>query len=1370
MIRRIRKHFIKLFIATVVLTTALLFFALRSDYVADKAHHYLLAYLEENLQSKVTMGRPKIAWLWGSWYISDVSIRPDFGKEKREFLTARSVRVSFFPWWNIFKREIGIRFIEVEDPVVYFRIEKGEIASLPNLDFLKGGEGLFRFILKDIRISNGRMDMSYPETPMEMSFSNIDMRIWPDFHNERYGFYLSNSSAVLKVKDYIHKINSLKGKFDITPESLTIKSANLTVPEGKGSTDGFSLNFDTGKWETTVQSSLDLAALKEVAGGQWSVVGKTTIKGDTELTASIKGDDDGFSVTGEAKAGEIELDRFSIKETSYTFSTKGKWDSIKESSLDLELRSKVPVELVNHYFERTPRLKGVADIHIKGSVAGSGGPELFKDLKIEGDAASPRIELAGVQVTKASARFKADREKVNVTDTAVELLGGSLKGELELDLKEGNGFKGSVKVGSVEMSELIKQWSVASQKEISTKVNGKVSGNIDFEGMLFPDMSVNSSSSLQVEGLNISNVKAFSPNVSRAVVKTEFSYGGGVARLRSMDVETPDSKLSVTGDIFDRQLSLGFKLDSSNLSELSIRMKGAATVTGRLSGDIGNPAAEGTLDLKKVSWDRYHADAVSGNVGFKDRMVSSGGLSIREGDSDLFLRGEISFADEHPRLDAQVELKKGRLENILAMADIDLQANGEISLSGKVKGVLNGLDGEVAVKGARMVVMGEEIDTLDIAGRMEKGRLLLQRGEIIRDGDRLSLGGSISSEGDADITVSSSSIQIRSLPFAKKSKAPINGMVELNGRIMGNIRNPSFNGKLALSGIGYRQMNIGDGIIDVSIGNRVLTASGQVFGANMRGSILLRGNSPFNVSVSMKDISLTPYFKGVANLEELTGVITGEMEAHGEISGLKDASARLSLSRLQLVRDPFLLKNTRDIELELKDGRLNVNSFQLSGKGTELESSGWIGTDGETNLLVTGSVDLYILQLFTKAIEKGAGVADVRLSISGKLSKVEGNVFVKDGVIGFKKFDPILRDITGNIILEGETLIVETVTGRIGEGRFKGGGTIEMAGLALKRTDISFDIGGLYLAYPRWLPSEVEGTLRLSGEYPSLLISGDMNVVKARYGEKIDWATFLPSFKQRLKEPQAEKEEAGALGIDINFKADRNLIFENNVGKGELKGEVKLKRESGRFGIVGEVEVVSGKVFYKEHEFNITAGVIEFPDPKKMEAVFDFTAEGKIRDYIVQILVQGNTNDFKVTMTSSPPLSELDIASLLSLGLTSKEFQERGGEAPAYGAASLLSREVEGRFKDYIGFNRFHIDPYYSKVTGTTEPKLTVGKDVSDDVQVIYSRGLTGTGEQEVQMEYKLYRNFSVLGGWSSFGESNSGDIGADMKFRFEFR
>lgn len=1338
--------------------------------MADKVYNYTLAYLEDRLQSRIEMGRPKIAWLRGSWNIKDLSIRPHFGREKQELVKVKSVRISFFPWWNILNREIGIRSIQVEEPTVYLRIEKGKISNLPSFDFLKGQKGLFRFNLREVSISKGKVALSYPERPADIVFSGIEMKIRPDIDKGHYGFLLSNSEANITVNGFSRKILSLKGDFSVTPEHLTILKSTFLFPEGNLSAEGFFLDFVSGKWETKISSELSLSAVKQVAGEQWEAISEKIkdIKGNAFLSATIKGDRSGFDISGLAKAGEIELDGLAIRETSSSFSSKGKWDSIKESEFNTELRSKIPVELARHYIKQVPEMKGIADVHIKCSVSGGQWSVEKQKVKMEGDLASKRIELGKTPINKVSMKFRADEERVRIEDVTADLLGGGLKGAFGFDLRGDKRFGGSVAIRDMELSELGKLRPLNAAQRPS--VTGRVSGDMAVTGSISPELLIDGTSDMQIRDLVIVGGRSYTTKISAAKVKTQISYAGGVTRLKSLSIDTPSSVASVSGEISDGKLLLDMNINSSDLSEFAGQVSGAGTVKGRISGNISSPAVDGSLSLTKVRWNGYHADTVSGNIGFQKRTLTSTGILAGLGSSEVSLRGELSLSEESPRLDAVLEMKKGRLEDIASMAGIALPAKGDVSLIGKVKGEIRSLNGDIGIEGSGMTVAGEDIDVLSIAGRLKKGSLLLQRGEISRGGDRLVLHGSIDPQGEIDMTFSSSPLALRNLSAVKKNNIPVNGTLELDGEVSGNMRDPSFKGRGIIKDAEYRNINLGNGTLDLSVSDRMLDVSGTLFGVDVTGDMMLQGNNPFHISVRAKEILLTPYVKGIPGLEGLTGALSGTLKAEGELSSPKDISAKGYITKLQVEREPFLLKNGRDIEVEMKNGKIIFNSFQLSGKGTELNTSGWIGMDGETNLLINGNLDLYLLQMFTKLINKGEGVVDVKLAISGKPPKVEGKVAVREGVIWFKGFDHILRDISGVAVLNGETLIIETLTGSVGEGKFKGDGTIEMAGLALKRTDVLFDVGGLRLTYPKWLPSEVEGTLRLSGEYPLLLLSGDINVVKARYSERVEWATLIPSFKQRIKEPGATKEDRSALRYDINFKADRNLIFENNVGKGELKGNIRLKGDSSGVGIVGNVEVMTGKVFYKEQEFKITSGVIEFPDPKKIEAVFDFTAEGKVREYTIQITAQGNINDLKVTMTSSPPLSELDIASLLSFGLTSKEFLATGVGAPAYEAASFLTRQVEGKFKDYIGFDRFHIDPYYSRVTGTTEPKLTVGKDISEDVLVVYSRSLSSAGEQEAQVEYKLHRNLSVMGGWSSFGVSSQGDLGADMKFRFEFR
>ena len=1342
--------------------------------MADKVYNYTLAYLEDRLQSKVTMERPEITWLRGSWHIKNVSIRPNFGREKKEFVTAKGIRISFFPWWNILKMEIGIRSIQVEEPTVYVRIEKGRISNLPSFDFLrgqKGQKGLFSFNLREVGISNGKMSLSYPERPTEIVFSGIEMKIRPDIDKGHYGFILANSEANIMVKEFSHKILSLKGDFSVTPKNLTIINSTFLLPEGNISLEGLYLEFATARWETRVSSEMSLDALRSVASGQWPVVSEKVkdLKGKVNLSAAMKGDRGGFEVKGLAKAGEIELDGFNIRETTSSFSSKGKWDSIKESPFEIELRSKIPVELARHYVAQVPEMKGIADFHINCSVAGGQWSVEKQKIKMEGDVASPRIEVAGMPVNKVSAKFHADLDSVRIKEMTADLLGGSLKGALEFALKEDKRLSGQVTIKDVELNDLGKLRPLNNAPR--AVLAGRVSGDMTVTGSISPELTIDGSSTMQIRDLDIASGGSFSTKIPSASLKTRISYNGGVTNIKSLEIETPSSVASVSGEISDGDLSLDLYINSSDLNELTGHVvRGSGKVKARVAGGIHTPSVYGNISLSQVLWKGYNADTVSGNIGFKEQTLTSTGLLLRHGSSEVFLKGELSLAKESPWLNAVVEMKKGRLEDISSMTGIDLLAKGNVSLTGKVKGEISSLNGDIGIEGSEMTVTGEDIDIFSLAGRLEKGRLLLQKVEISKGNDKVAINGSIDTQGEMHLTLSSSPLVLGNFTFVKRNKIPVDGTLELKGDLSGNMRNPSFHGWGVINNAGYRNINLGNGNLELSVSDRMFNVSGPLFGVDATGEMMLQGSNPFQLTFSAKDLSLTPYFMVNASLEGLTGILSGTLKAEGELSRLNEVSAKGYISKLQVERGPFLLENGRDIEVELRNGKIIFNSFHLSGKGTELDTSGWIGMDGETNLLINGNLDLYLLQMFTKLINKGEGVADVKLAISGKPLKIEGTLVIRDGVIVFKGFDPVFRDISGIAALNGKILTVETLTGRIGEGRFKGNGIIEMAGIALKRTDLLFDVSGLRLAYPRWLPGEVEGSLRLTGEYPSLLLSGDINVVKARYSERVDWATLLPSFKQRFKELGAIKEEGGALRFDVNFNADRNLIFENNVGKGELKGAISLRGDTARVGIVGNVEVMTGKVFYKEHEFKIVSGIIEFTNPKKIEAVLDFTAEGKVRDYTIQILVQGNINDLKVIMTSSPPLSELDIASLLSVGLTSKEFVDRGVGAPAYEAASIISREVEGRYKDYIGFDRFHIDPYYSKATGTTEPKLTVGKDISDDVLVIYSRSLSGTGEQEAQMEYKLYRNISIMGGWSSFGASQSGDLGADIKYRFEFR
>jgi len=186
--------------------------------------------------------------------------------------------------------------------------------------------------------------------------------------------------------------------------------------------------------------------------------------------------------------------------------------------------------------------------------------------------------------------------------------------------------------------------------------------------------------------------------------------------------------------------------------------------------------------------------------------------------------------------------------------------------------------------------------------------------------------------------------------------------------------------------------------------------------------------------------------------------------------------------------------------------------------------------------------------------------------------------------------------------------------------------------------------------------------------------------------------------------------------------------------------------------------------------FKILHASADFTDPNRINPTLDVQAETRVREYQIQLGVSGTADRAVVTFISEPPLSDSNILALLALGrkgeeLKGKEANIGVGEATSF-ATGKFQDILESRARTLTGLDRFQVDPYISK-TDTAVPRVTVGKEVvRDRMFMTYSSNVGATAPEQVfRIEYILNRNLSLI------GERNEvGNLGADVKFRFEFR
>ena len=83
-----------------------------------------------------------------------------------------------------------------------------------------------------------------------------------------------------------------------------------------------------------------------------------------------------------------------------------------------------------------------------------------------------------------------------------------------------------------------------------------------------------------------------------------------------------------------------------------------------------------------------------------------------------------------------------------------------------------------------------------------------------------------------------------------------------------------------------------------------------------------------------------------------------------------------------------------------------------------------------------------------------------------------------------------------------------------------------------------------------------------------------------------------------------------------------------------------------------------------------------------------------------------------------------------------------------------------------IGLDRFYVESYVSKTTGTVEPRVTVSKRlVGDKLIITYASSLSAVQEEVVKVEYFVDKKISLIGVIDELG-----GVGGDIKFRFEFK
>lgn len=333
---------------------------------------------------------------------------------------------------------------------------------------------------------------------------------------------------------------------------------------------------------------------------------------------------------------------------------------------------------------------------------------------------------------------------------------------------------------------------------------------------------------------------------------------------------------------------------------------------------------------------------------------------------------------------------------------------------------------------------------------------------------------------------------------------------------------------------------------------------------------------------------------------------------------------------------------------------------------------------------------------------------------------------------------------------------LSSLAARVGEGAMEAQGWVDWAHPAQPDRQPGYrfnaQLKDLRLLYPEGWLQEGSADLVLVNdpERGGSELQGTVELSQLRYLATVE--NGVVGVLQSLLAPERvvlgpAQEWLSATHLDLDVRAPGTLRVSNPLANLRGNLELEVRGNLARPVLLGNVALLPGGTLnYAGNEYRVRRGLMTFTNPYATEPVLDLEATARVRSYEVLLQLDGTLDRLQVEVASDPPLPELDVMALVAGGRPlarqarpalpgSSDEGRLDAEAFLYGqAASALT----DRFNNLFGFDKFRVDPLSEGGDSVSSVRVTVGKRLSKDLFVTYSRDPSTTEEDILEAEWQV--------------------------------
>ena len=859
----------------------------------------------------------------------------------------------------------------------------------------------------------------------------------------------------------------------------------------------------------------------------------------------------------------------------------------------------------------------------------------------------------------------------------------------------------------------------------------------------------------------------------------EYRATGGGLELEAGHLATPSTHITFGGrTAWGADTRVAFDVASANWQESDRLMAavmtaagaptspfavdGYGTLDGVLLGDLASPRVEAVFAGEDVRAWNVEWGAGRGEFVVEDSYLDVIGGDFRRGDAALGIDGRFSLS--RPRRDGGEEMNAVvRLESFPAASIraafgltegylIEGPATGEMRLYGPYRRLF----GVGRLRLDRPTAYGEPFDSAAADLRFEGTGVRLNGLDIRKGAGRATGAAFIEWDASYSFDLDARGVEVASLTFVPELPRPLSGNIAGTASGVGLLDNPRYTIRATVGDLRLGEEEVGHitGRLDVRDGDLRLDLEGasSTVAFSAAGRVTLSGAQDADLSLRVADWSLDPYVRMfVPEWSPYTrAMLSGSLDVVGPLRDWGRLEATAAIQRMNASLLDYEIRNDGPIRLSLDRRVVGLDKLRLAGDGTALVLAGAVdlGAD-EVSVGVDGNANLDILQGMFRSL-RGSGSAVVDAEIGGAVRRpvLTGEAAVRNGRIRHIALPHALEDIDGRIVFERGGVRFDELVASMGSGPVQLGGRAGIDGFSLGELGITAAGRDMQLRFPDGFRSNVDTDLTLRGPPDRPVLGGVVNVRDAVLLGGLDEVAI-----GLLGGDGADGGDAAGtglpLGFDVRIEAPSTLRIDNSLARIVSSAELTLQGTFDQPVLLGTVELERGTAFFEGNRYRLSHGAIGFANLNRIEPFVDIEVETDVRvpgqTYRVMVRATGTPDELVPTLSSDPPLPEVDIFSLLLGDIRDPLSADlRAARAPELaqqqrfqaGAARLLTSPLSssvGRVvQDSFGVDTFQITPSLGDPSSHQSAQLNptvralIGKRISDRTHITLSRAVSG--------------------------------------------